>query len=314
MNALVLNNNEICINVPTNYDIINVLAAINTYQHIIWIFEEGSDDASNIQEFLEECCLLKTLTIYGDCTCIKSWIDETFDNIDLILYDVERNELVPIIDISNNQVTYINPPINPVISTLTFYNPSSSLLTQLPIMKNKMINFTLSLSDPTWKTIHVDYIRQVKTVCDDNNIIVKCINGITFDRNENIFNQTQYFIDYMKKNIEFAKLLGANFMIYGQSSTISNNVSPSQLLYDQYFAHFVKVFSHLASIAKVNSVVIIMKPNGIFSDLQIVDLVKAIGSIYVKAGKSRTDIITDYDEFGFQLIEFPGTFVQSLHL
>ena len=327
------NINALPVSLPENADIYTLethelILHNNNYKHIIWEACEhpislhlslSQDDHISIEikytyfeaikETIESCCLLETLEVYS---FYNKEIEEWTRSLNGEFIEIAPNEPT-----CNKSLVFLgSTDFSKSIDTLAISNmcwnpkvdPSAFRILQLKGIK--YINLT-----PTWYgkwfDIHRHFISAKLNELQSFDLAVLSINGIFYDRTENIFGDHHNYIEHFRKAVDYALILDAQYIIQGTSPC----KIPQKSKYEEYRAFqqahivFVNTMQNMAEYLekKRSNLRIVLKSssqtNYLTENLHVSGMVARIDRDNIKAGVKRTGLISIHIPNEFIVVE-----------
>jgi len=262
--------------------------------HIVWI-KCNNDEWLCVQDAIESCCLLKSITVVDYNGDLGTWLG-TFDGIVTNLVVINEVNTSVALDMDTYQVYPLtrNRDLPLVVSSVCYGG------CVLPDGIERINVCDLS-------TLDIQKVRALKKATPAG-VDIYSVNGLFYNRKENVFHSPISFLEQFTKMIHFAGSLGAKAIIYGSSKSKYIQVSQGYQYATYKDAHhtFCKTLDILAKIAAKYGCTIYIKPNKggnyLFDEDQVLAMVQHIDCPNVKVGPMRDGVLNRYDEF--ELLEW----------
>lgn len=96
----------------------------------------------------------------------------------------------------------------------------------------------------TWENINTKSIKEYIKVLSDYELSVASIQSIFFQKQINLFEDNDMFIDHFKKVMDISNELGCKYIVYGSPKTRSLNKIDKEKANDVYLSTFEKISKH----------------------------------------------------------------------
>lgn len=275
----------------------------------------GCKDTEKIKDKLESCCLLVSIDILDITHDLEQWLSETFKEKSVFHL------------VGTNAISYPNMQIERtvaerkeiVVSNVCWFPfKDKEMWTYLRSVGVTNLNISLSM----YRTVNVHFVRDLKQRLDNAGLKVFSVNSIFYGRKENVFSDYYTYVQHFKKMLHFAKILGAQCVIYGSANSryVHSSIIHEYDSYKRAHDMFLKTMQEIADIAKELDLLIYIKPNVkkvgcnyLFDESQVNDMVSAIDHSHIKTApmRSRSGYLNSFDTFN--LIEFqPDLVIEGL--
>lgn len=282
----------------------------NNWTSIIWDVRGWSnEDIETTKNNIESFCLLKDLDVIDIGHDMREWV-EGLDGTLHMVSTVATSITIPGFEVDTCPISNQNHDI--VVSNVCWNNKNEDAMFQF-LKDLELTNINIALSVYESKLVNIHFVRELKQKIDTYGLKVVSINALFYtEPNINIFLNHERFVLHFKKQLEFANVLGAKYVIYGSNVSRMINISKKDeyTYYMKAYDIFSNIFKQLAAIAETMSIQIILKPNKqspisnfLFDDQQVSDMLSMISHSNVIGGPMRPfGAIIPYNDF--TLIEF----------
>lgn len=280
----------------------------NNWRSIIWDARGWScEDIENTKNIIESFCLLKEFNVIDVGHDLREWV-EGLDGILHMVSTVSTSITLPGFEVDTSVISNIQKSV--VVSNVCWDNKNEDAMFQF-LQDIELTNLNIALS--VYENVNVHFVRELKQKLDTYGLNVVSVNALFYSvPNVNIFINHERFVLHFKKQLDFAKILGAKYVIYGSNVSRMINISKKDeyAYYSKAYDIFSSIFKQLALITETMSIEIILKPNKqssvsnfLFDEQQVSDMSSMISHSNVTPGPMRPfGPIIPYNDF--TLIEF----------
>ena len=232
---------------------------IDTCTRLIWIRNQSAFTDEEI-DALESCCLLQSCSLYYVNCDPPTELPILIENITMSRINIDIDQVIN--DNNDKKSMCLLDTKSSTICFHTFEAISSTCYSNCTSDLNKMPSGTKVALAHCSKLNKHQMIQLAKQYSAAGIKIVALTHLFENCNAENVFTSTDLFLEHMERMIEFARIAGAQHVVYKDESSKRLSISRKQVEFLSYVtAHdiFVSVFKRLAEYAAKKNVTIVIE-------------------------------------------------------
>lgn len=305
MNVLAGNNHQIFVNSGKQCNFMLNIEEDTIEGHLIWDARSFTNEKKEeIKSKIEECCLIDKIDVIDKNSDLVEWLENIFDNKFTFHIGGDYPISLPSFNIIHGPCLESKNVVSNVC-----WNPKNDLHMWEWLKSINICDLNIALS--MYGDVNVHFVKNMRKQLDHYSMQVNSINAIFYNRRENFNENYGLFIVHFRKMIEFARILGAKYIIYGSTSSKFINTSQFESYVNKQKArcYFICAMNTICDIASKHNIEIIIKPNinsnFMTTNDEVLELIEEIKRDNLHMGNNRAHQVVSHRHFN--LVEFNGS-------